>query len=84
MAGLQLEYQQKQEREEEPEEETETGATATGFEQTPLDLDNLDQLSKLQDLEQKHEAELEEMAIQMDTELARMQKECEQKVKEAQ
>ena len=51
MADLQLEYQQRQEREDEQEEETETGATATGFEQTPLDLDNIDQMSKLQDME---------------------------------
>ena len=55
MADLQLEYQQKQEREDDVEEETETGATATGFEQTPLDLDDIDQLTKIQDLEQKHE-----------------------------
>ena len=41
------------------------------------------QIQQLEELKKQHEEAITKMAIQMDTELAKMKSECEQKVKEA-
>ena len=46
-------------------------------------LNNDIQIQQLEELKKQHEEAITKMAIQMDTELAKMKSECDQKVKEA-